>query len=189
MIRKMLFAVALCAMFVPALTMAQPAPGGGGQGGGGRGNFDPAQARQFQLDNIKTALGASDDEWKVLSPKIEAVLTAQANMPRAGRGGQGRGAGRGGPGGGAPGGGAPGGGRGGGGFGADPNNPITLAMTELQAALDNKDTPAPTIAAKMTALRDARAKAQTALAASQKALKEVLTQRQEGTLLTMGYLE
>src|SRR5271170_5761883 len=48
--------------------------GGGGGGGGGRGNFDPAQFRQRRLDNIKTQLGSTDDEFAALQPKIEKVM-------------------------------------------------------------------------------------------------------------------
>src|SRR5258705_7103323 len=68
-----------------------------------RGNFDPAQARERFMTQIKERLGASDDEWKVLQPKLEKVMTAQ----RESRGGVGGfGGGRGGRGGGGGAGGA-----------------------------------------------------------------------------------
>src|ERR1041384_1402138 len=65
---------------------------------GNRGNFDPEQLRQRMLEPIKENLGSSDDEWKALQPKIEAVQKAQmasrggfANLFRGRRGGQGGG--------------------------------------------------------------------------------------------------
>src|ERR1700722_4051930 len=59
--------------------------GGGGCGGGGgrrnRGNFDPAQFRQMQLDNAKEALEVTDDaEWNVLSAAITKVYDAQTDV-------------------------------------------------------------------------------------------------------------
>ena len=56
-------------------------------------------------------------------------------------------------------------------------------------ALENKDTPADQIAAKLTALREARAKAKADLETAQKDLKEVLTPRQEAVMVSMGMLE
>src|SRR5205814_10221636 len=78
-----------------------------GQGqGGGRGNFDPAQMRERMMSRIKEQLGATDEEWKAIEPKVDKVMTAQ----RESRGGFGFGGfGRGGPGGGGPGGGGGGG--------------------------------------------------------------------------------
>src|SRR5437762_6836879 len=71
----------------------------------GRGNFDPAQFRQRAMDRIKEQLGATDDEWKVIQPKVEKVMTAHRES-RGGFGFGGFGGGRGGPGGGGGGGGA-----------------------------------------------------------------------------------
>ena len=48
---------------------------------------------------------------------------------------------------------------------------------------------ADTITQKLKALREAREKAQAELAASQKELKELLTQRQEAVLVINGMLE
>jgi hypothetical protein len=133
------------------------------------GNFDPAQFRERMMNNIKEQLGANDDEWKVLSPKIEKLMTAQRDS-RVGFGGGGRGP--------RP-----------GGDNNQPSTPVAKAQADLRTALENKDTPAPELAAKLAALRDARDKARADLTASQKELKEILTQRQEAVLVTMGMLE
>ena len=43
----------------------------------GRGNFDPAQFREQMNQRMRERLGASEEEWKVLQPRIEKVQTAQ----------------------------------------------------------------------------------------------------------------
>jgi hypothetical protein len=131
--------------------------------------FDPAQFKQQRLDRIKEQLGATDDEWKVLQPKIEKVMDAQM----AGFGG-GFGRGRGGN---------------NGGDNAPPPTPTAKAAQELRELLQNKDASADDIKAKLAALREARAKTRADLEAARKDLKEVLTQRQEAVLVTNGMLE
>src|SRR5271166_3432401 len=59
--------------------MKEPRPGGFGPGGpGGFGppggfGFNP----QSRLEDAKKELGASDEEWKVISPKIQKVISAR----------------------------------------------------------------------------------------------------------------
>ena len=205
MSRRVLLSVILCLLVVPAMVKAQPAPdnggnggggggnggGGGGGGGGGRrngggggggggGNFDPAQFRQRMMDNIKQQMGATDDEWKVIEPKLQKVMDINQQSRAGGRGFGGFG-GRGGQNG--------GGNRGGGNAAATADNPVAKAMQDLRETLDNKDASADDIAKKLTALRDARDKSKTDLAAAQKDLKEILTQRQEAVLVMMGQLD
>jgi hypothetical protein len=167
-----------------------PAAGGGqggGQGGGRqRGNFDPAQFRQRMEDGIKEQLGTTDDEWKAIQPKLDKVLELQFQSRmggmrgmfggRGGRGGQG---GQGAQGGAATAAGTP----------TTPTNPVAAATTDLRNVLDNKDAKPEEIKAKLTALRDARAKSKEELTKAQADLKELLTQRQEAVLVNMGMLE
>ena len=153
---------------------------------GGRG--DPAQMqqrmeqfRQQMSDRMKQSFGATDEEWKVIQPRIEKVQT----LSRQSRGGGGFGGGRGGPGG-------PGGGRGGPGGGPpsdQPQSDVDKAGEALQKVLDNKDAPVEEIKAALGALRGARAAAKLELEAAQKALREVLSLRQEGQGVRMGLLE
>src|SRR5438034_10237695 len=90
--------------------------GAGNMAAQGRGNFDPAQFRQRQLERLKENLEVtSDAEWKIISERIEKVLDAQRETRVAGFGGFGRGGGRrggdnggGGQGGGSQAGGSPG---------------------------------------------------------------------------------
>ena len=145
----------------------------GGPGGPG-GRWDPAQMRQRMEDMMKQQLGTSDDEWKVIQPKLQKVLEVQRDARGGGFGGmfgRNRGGDRG-----------PGG-------DTQATSPVQQAQRDLRTALDNKDTPAEQIQAKLTALREAREKAKADLTAAQKDLREVLTQRQEAVLVMMGMLD
>src|SRR6266436_3658429 len=65
-----------------------------------RGNFDPAQFRQRMMDRYKERLEVkSDDEWKIISERIEKVTQAQRDARLGGFGGFGGGRRGGGPGG------------------------------------------------------------------------------------------
>ena len=153
-----------------------------GQGGQGRGNFDPAQMRERMMSRIKEQLGATDEEWKAIEPKVDKVMTAQRESRGGGFGGFGRG---------GPGGGGPGGGGGGGGGGADqqPTTAVGKASADLRTTLDSKDAAPETIAKKLATLREARDKARKDVGDAQKELKEILTQRQEAVLVINGMLE
>ena len=205
--------VAVAAMaVVPAVTgqalaqdQNQGQAGGGGQGGpgGGRGNFDPAQFRQRINERMKEFMGASDEEWMVIQPKLEKVMDLQRQTVGGrgmgalfrGRGGPGGGGGPGGPGGGGPGGDPNGGGgrRGGGGpggpFGGPPDDsPVSIASRELQKSVENNAS-ADELKAKLATLREARAKAREDLTKAQNELRELLTMKQEAALVMMGMLE
>src|SRR4051794_30219632 len=70
-------------MTMPLLATAEPAPTaapGGAIGGGshsGGGVVDPGRFKVQTLEAIHEKLGASDDDWNKLRPKIEKVLEAQ----------------------------------------------------------------------------------------------------------------
>lgn len=141
---------------------------------------DPGQWRQRAMERLKTELGATDEEFTALEPKIEHVmqLRRDANggggMAMMGRGR--RGGGPGGPGG--PGGNA----------NAAPS-PVQKSLEDLHKTLENKDASADEIKAKLAVVRDAKAKAREELTKAQQDLREVITQRQEATLVLMGILE
>jgi hypothetical protein len=123
---------------------AQQGGGGGGGGGGGRGNFDPAQMAAQREARLKEQLGATDDEWKVIQPKLQKVTEAR----------QAQGGGFGGFGG------MGGGGRRGGAAGGDgaaapaaPANPVAAARQELSTVLANKDSTPEQIKAKLEGYR------------------------------------
>ncbi|MFI5379428.1 MAG: hypothetical protein ACHRHE_09030 [Tepidisphaerales bacterium] len=163
------------------LCAAGPVQAQGGRGGrGGRGagnqgspgNFDPAQIQQQvmqqqQMDRIRDQIGAKEDEWAVLKPKIEAVMALQRETRSGG-----------GPGG-------PGGGPG----GPQSQSALQTAASELRQAIDKRDTPADQIQQKVTAYREAKAATRKRLQDAQKALQELVTQAQEAVLVSADILE
>src|SRR5439155_1513392 len=146
----------------------------GDRGGrGGPGGFDPARAREWMNTQIKEQMGANDDEWKVIEPKLTKVMDLRRDAGGFGRGGFRR---------------------------RDDNSssssaddnqagPVEKAQRELRQTLDNKEANAEQINSRLTALREAKEKAKTTLASAQKDLKEILTQRQEAVLVMFGMLD
>ena len=138
-----------------------------------------AMASRWKM-RLKQMLGATDDEWKALEPKIENVVRAQQET-RVGI--------RGGGGGGAFG--------GGGGRGlpltprvdrpAEPSK-VEEAVADLREAMDDPDLPGAEVSRRLKAYRTARDKARQKLEDAERELKELLTQRQEGILLMAGIL-
>jgi hypothetical protein len=197
--RMVKIGVAACVLglMVGGLSIAQQ---GGGQGGGGRrgggqgggpGNFDPAQMRQRMAERMKEMLGADDQAWKVMEPRLMKVMELNRQANAGGRGMMfgmmGRG-GRGGPGG--PGGdqGGPQGAR----RGRGPQGEQTAlekAMAQLRTTLENQSATPEEIKTQLTAVRQAREKAKQELAVAQQDLKKILTLRQEAMLVEMGQLE
>jgi hypothetical protein len=194
--RMVKIGVAACVLglMVGGLSIAQQ---GGGQGGGGRrgggqgggpGNFDPAQMRQRMAERMKEMLGADDQAWKVMEPRLMKVMELNRQANAGGRGMMfgmmGRG-GRGGPGGDQ---GGPQGAR----RGRGPQGEQTAlekAMAQLRTTLENQSATPEEIKTQLTAVRQAREKAKQELAVAQQDLKKILTLRQEAMLVEMGQLE
>lgn len=175
----------------------QQGPGGfGGQGGfrgqGGQGqqNFDPQeiqrQIRQTMSDRIKEALGATDEEWAVLGPRIEKIqgLVTDSNAGTTGMTRMLMGRGR--------------GGGGGGGFAINTrtlstmlggSNAMAQKMQDLQDAIENPAMPESEIKSRLTAVRAEREKVRAELVKQRAELTQLLTQRQEAMLFSLGILE
>jgi len=134
-----------------------------------------SQRRKF----LQERLGATDEEWQILEPKIEKVreLTRQAGDQTA-PGGAGRLATM--------------GTRGRSFRNLDPNAPqpdVQKKADELRTTLSKKDVKPEEVTAALKAYREARAKVRKKLAAARKDLKALLTVRQEAQLVEMGILE
>ena len=126
-----------------------------------------------EMERIKKKLGATDDEWAIIQPRLKKVMEMARSVSGAGGmmpmmfgavdpGSQ---------------------------DGETPKDPAQLAAEELQKTLD-KDAPTTAeIKAKLTALRGAREKNKQKLAAAQEELRDVLTLKQEAILVMMGLLE
>ena len=152
----------------------------GGQGGP-HGAWDPEQMkkrieefRKQMSQQMQKDMGATDDEWKVLEPKIQK-LTELSMKTRAGAMGN----------------------RffriGMGGADNEKPDPAETARKDLQKVLDNKDAKPDEVQKALAAYRDARDKAKAAakqeLDKAQKDLRDILTQRQEAYLVTRGLLD
>jgi hypothetical protein len=163
----------LATVLTAGMAFAQ-AGGGGGGGFGGRG------PRMNPMDFVKQQLNVTDEEWTVLQPKVEKVLTMSRELRFGGMMGMMRGR-RGGQGGGEPAENAP----------AAPAQVSDLQekTSDLRTTLDNKDSDPKDIAQKVAALREARKEAQEELTKAQAELKKLLTPRQEAQLVLMGILD
>jgi hypothetical protein len=147
----------------------------------------------MMFDRMKEQIGATDEQWKDIQPRLQKVMMLSRQVSVSGRGMI-----FGGP----------------GGFGGrrqtgtgrtrsqdagDRTRPGTgraqvqqtavgKATAELREVLRNEEATADQIKAKLTALRTAKEKAQKELAAAQKDLKEKLNVKQEAFLVLSGYL-
>lgn len=152
----------------------------GGQGGS-HGQWDPEQMkkrieefRKQMSQQMQKDMGATDDEWKVLEPKVQK-LTELSMKTRGGAMGarffrMGMG-------------------------GADNEKPtaVETASDDLKKVLADKNATPDQVKKALTTYRDARDKAKQdakqELEKAQKDLREILTQRQEAYLVTRGLLD
>jgi hypothetical protein len=170
----------------PATTAPVQGIGGGGPGGpggpGGR-NFDPAQFQQQMQQRMSEFLRGklsvtNDDEWNVIEPLLTKVVQKRMEVSFAGMGGMRA----------MMGGNRGGGNRQGGGprmFGMGQPSPEEDALSN---ALDN-NAPKEEVKTALENLRAARKRKADELAKAQDDLKQVLTLRQEASLVSLGMLD
>jgi hypothetical protein len=181
-------AAGVLALAIAGLCIAQPPAGGNraNRGERGGGNFDPAQMRQRMMERMKEQLGADDESWKVIEPRLTKVMELNRDTMSMGRGMMGMVGMRGGP-----------GGRGGEAGGNRPRFPgeesrtpsaVEKATEALSTTLENQSASAETIKQQLTALRGAREKAKNDLATAQQDLRQILSVRQEAVLVLSGML-
>jgi chromosome segregation ATPase len=161
-----------------ALVLAQQAggqdSGSGRDRGRSRGGFDPAQWRQDRLDRMKDELGAKDDEWQVLQPKVEKIMKLQMESfasrlsGRRDRGSD-RGSDR--------------------GRSEMADSAVGKASADLRSALDDKSIAPEEIAKRLATLRQARESVKQEMAKAQQEVKELLSQRQEAVMVMNGMLD
>jgi len=168
-------------------------PPGDRRGGDRFGPRDPEEMRkrieayrEQMQDRMRERLGATEEEWKILQPRIEKVSQAMRQSRGGFRsvmgmfGGRGRG--------------GPDDRRGG-----DRQRPegtpereqddVEKKTQALRSLLDDENSSASSIKAALDALRSARQKSQEELATARKELREVITARQEAQLVLMGTLD
>jgi len=179
--------VAVAVLGSVSVVMAQAQGARGGRQG--RGQFDPAQMNQWMMQRMKEQLGATDDEWAVIEPRLEKVQTLARDARGGGMGGMfGRGQ-FGGPGGvrGQPGGAAPQPPQ-----GAQPTAPqsaVSKAAEDLRITLGDQNSTVAQVKEKLTAYRAEREKAREELSKAQEDLRSVLSVKQEAQLVLMGSLD
>ena len=131
--------------------------------------WDPARMMDMFLERLQDDMDTTDEEWEILEPRMRTVLSKQMEQRTSGLSGGGRG--------------MMGGRRG----GDDANRaPEVVALSD---ALDEEDTSAEDLKAKMEALREARAQAEDELDKARDDLREVLSLRQEARLVLAGILD
>ena len=152
---------------------------------GARGQRDPDQRRearerfrQRSAQRMQESLEASDEEWKILSPRLEKVQT----LLRDSRGGamRGRMMGR--------------FGRRGGmaareGLPAREQTDVQRKGEAVRTLLEDSEAKPAEINSALAGLRKAREKSRQELAAARKELRDVVTLRQEARLVLMGLLD
>jgi Spy/CpxP family protein refolding chaperone len=153
-------------------------PGGfpGGPGGppggnpGGFPGFGPGGFGRVSLDEVKKKIDATDEEWKVLGPKLQKVIAARQVVASDGSSG------------GFP---------GIGGFGGPPQgtNIITQAQADFKAVLDDPKHTKEELKEKAEAVRKARKQARSELDTAQKELGDLITKDQEEILVGLGFIE
>lgn len=189
--------VSIVGLLLVSQSLSQPQRGQRGQRGGAQGmqrpqmqggQFDPNRMRQMMDQRMKEMFGATDQEWKILGPRVTKVQEFSRQVGGGGRGGMmmfggmgRRGGQQGGPGGGRFGGrtGAPG----------TEQTEVEKAMEQLRTLLENTSASPEQIKNQLTVLRAAREKAKQQLAVAQKELRQIITLRQEAQCVMMGMLD
>jgi hypothetical protein len=128
--------------------------------------FDPVKMRERNEARLKESLGVTQEEWKVLQPKIAKLREAQRLSPiglarRVGL---------------AP-------------IDPAPQGPVAVAARELQATVEKKDSTPEQIKVKLQALQDAKAKADADVVAAEAEVKALLNARQEAVMVSQGLLD
>jgi hypothetical protein len=138
-----------------------------------RRRFDPEQMRRRMMERYRDRLGASEEEWTVLGPRLQEVMELSSQT----RGGMFRR-------------------RFGGRRGAPEReqteanlNPVRKASRELQKVVEAEQPDAAVIKEKLTALRQAREGVKAKLEQAQERLREVITVKQEAQLVLMDVLD
>ncbi len=114
---------------------------------------------QQAIEDLKEQLGISDKEWPVIKPRIEAVYNLVRPLPQSVGGN------------------------------ASTRSEVQQKMQELREVLGDKGADVDRIKTKLTAVRTAKEKANQKLAAAQKGLRQLMTIRQEATLVLNGLLD
>lgn len=171
MLRRALALTAVAALAIFSLVQAQEAgqrrgrarEEGARQGQQGRqGGF--AQMQERWTTSMKEQMGATDEEWRAIQPKLEKIMSIQRDMRTGFRGWRGS-------------------------ESDEPQTDVAKAMAGLRATVEDKNASSDTVSKRLTAFREARDKAREEVKTLQKELKEQVNPRQEAVLVLNGVLE
>jgi hypothetical protein len=138
-----------------------PPPKGGFGPPGGFGGFGPKGT-----DDVQKKIGATNEEWKVIGPKLQKVIAARRVV-------SGDAVFAGGP------------------FGGGPmqGNVVAQAQADLKTVLDDPKHAKVDVDEKIAAVRKAREKARADLQEAQRDLVRLLTPMQQAIMVSLGHLE
>lgn len=119
----------------------------------------PAAGPAATIESIRAQLASNDEEWKILEPKVQTLVEAWYRV-QSGRG-----------------------------RGGTTTSALARSLQDVRDTLDNPNASSQVILQKLTAFRDFRTRAGAVYTAAQKPLKELLTIRQEATLVLMEWME
>jgi len=147
---------------------------GGQQGFGQRQGQDSGQMQSMIIQRLKELMGATDEEWTVIGPKVLTVYTLVSSQSRGiqtrslmGNSSQGRG-----------------------GAGSQSSSATSdKTLEELQTLLSSEDTTTTQLKNKISEVRKAKEESRQKLAKAQKDLRELLSLKQEAVLISIGLLE
>ncbi|MBM4025306.1 MAG: hypothetical protein FJ280_07855 [Planctomycetes bacterium] len=118
-----------------------------------------AWQRTRAVDDLKSQLGISDEEWRVLRPRLQALYNLVHPLSPMGPGG------------------------------GPPKTEVEQRSRELRELLQEEKAPADQIKTKLTALRAAKEKAAQELSQARQGLRQLMTLRQEAVLVLNGLLD
>jgi Spy/CpxP family protein refolding chaperone len=142
-------------------------PPGGGPPKGSKGGFGPMPGfgNGTSSSDVQKKIGATDEEWKVIGPKLQKVITARRTLN--GEGGQVAGP-----------------------FGGEAtSNIVGQAQAELKAVLDEPKHTKADVDQTIEAVRQARVKAHADLDETRRDLARLLTPGQQAIMVSLGHLE
>jgi hypothetical protein len=117
------------------------------------------QQRQRAIEDLKEPLEVSDKEWPVIKPRVEKVCNLMHPLPQVRAGSE------------------------------RPKTEVEQRSGELRELLRNSEAAMDQIKAKLAALRAAKGKEAQELAAARQSLRQIVTLRQEATLVLNSLLE
>lgn len=135
-------------------------PGGGGPGGfGKKGGFGGGFGGGISVADVQKKVGATDEQWKVIGPKLQKVVAARRVWSGSDS------------------------------SGPQASNIVAQAQADLRSVLDDPKHTKSEVDEKLGAIRKARQQARAELEEASRDLSRLLTPSQQTIMISLGYLE